>query len=54
MSKDTEKDVAFIRALADLLREKDLTEIEVEREYGEDDELKVQPDPRPSSQCQLR
>jgi acetyl-CoA carboxylase biotin carboxyl carrier protein len=41
MSKTTEDDVAFIRALAELLRETDLTEIEVEREYGEDDELKV-------------
>ncbi|MCL5778727.1 acetyl-CoA carboxylase biotin carboxyl carrier protein [Limibaculum sp. FT325] len=41
MSKSTEDDVAFIRALAQLLRESDLTEIEVEREYGEDDELKV-------------
>jgi acetyl-CoA carboxylase biotin carboxyl carrier protein len=41
MSKNTDQDVAFIRALADLLRESDLTEIEVEREYGEDDELKV-------------
>jgi len=41
MTKNTEQDVAFIRALADLLRESDLAEIEVEREYGEDDELKV-------------
>lgn len=41
MSKNTDDDVAFIQALADLLKESDLTEIEVEREYGEDDELKV-------------
>ncbi|MBK0397983.1 acetyl-CoA carboxylase biotin carboxyl carrier protein [Limibaculum sp. M0105] len=41
MSKSTEDDVAFIRALAQLLRDSDLTEIEVEREYGEDDEMKV-------------
>lgn len=34
-------DVAFIAALADLLRERDLTEIEVDREYGEDDRLTV-------------
>lgn len=34
-------DVAFIEALAKLLRENDLSEIEVEREFGEDDELKV-------------
>lgn len=34
-------DVAFIQALAQLLRDNDLSEIEVEREFGEDDELKV-------------
>jgi acetyl-CoA carboxylase biotin carboxyl carrier protein len=34
-------DVAFIRALAELLQKNDLTEIAVEREYGEDDVLKV-------------
>ncbi|HET7410342.1 MAG TPA: acetyl-CoA carboxylase biotin carboxyl carrier protein [Paracoccaceae bacterium] len=41
MSNGIEQDVAFIQALAQLLRDSDLTEIEVEREYGEDDELKV-------------
>lgn len=41
MTKNTDEDVAFIRALAELLRETDLSEIEVEREYGEDNELKV-------------
>ncbi|MEL6218069.1 MAG: acetyl-CoA carboxylase biotin carboxyl carrier protein [Pseudomonadota bacterium] len=41
MSKDIEQDIAFIRALAQLLRDTDLAEIEVEREYGEDDELSV-------------
>ncbi|MGF1551201.1 MAG: acetyl-CoA carboxylase biotin carboxyl carrier protein [Paracoccaceae bacterium] len=41
MSRDTGADVAFIRALAEILREHELGEIEVEREYGEDDELKV-------------
>ncbi len=41
MSKDTERDIAFIRALAEVLEAHDLAEIEVEREYGEDDELKV-------------
>ncbi len=41
MSKDTDKDVEFIRALAAVMHESDLTELEVEREYGEDDELKV-------------
>ncbi|MGF1501617.1 MAG: acetyl-CoA carboxylase biotin carboxyl carrier protein [Paracoccaceae bacterium] len=41
MSEITDRDVAFIRALAELLREADLTEIEVSREYGDDDELTV-------------
>jgi acetyl-CoA carboxylase biotin carboxyl carrier protein len=38
-SKDA--DVAFIEALAKLLRDNDLTEIEVDREYAEDDRLTV-------------
>ncbi|MEM7061349.1 MAG: acetyl-CoA carboxylase, biotin carboxyl carrier protein, partial [Pseudomonadota bacterium] len=41
MTKNTEQDVAFIKALADLLNDSDLGEIEVERSYGDDDELKV-------------
>ena len=41
MSKNVEQDVAFIRALADLLKEADLSEIEVKRDYGDSDELKV-------------
>ena len=41
MSRDTERDIAFIRALAEVLETHDLAELEVEREYGEDDELKV-------------
>jgi acetyl-CoA carboxylase biotin carboxyl carrier protein len=41
MNKGAEHDVAFIQALAQLLRESDLTELEVEREYSEGDELKV-------------
>ncbi len=36
-----EADVAFIEALAKLLRENDLTELEVKREYGEADRLNV-------------
>lgn len=36
-----ERDVDFIRALAELLRENDLTELQVKREYGEDDSLNV-------------
>ena len=41
MSKTTEQDVAFIQALAELLKKSDLTEIEVGRQYGDDDELNV-------------
>ncbi|MEM9062907.1 MAG: acetyl-CoA carboxylase biotin carboxyl carrier protein [Pseudomonadota bacterium] len=41
MSNSTEQDIAFIQALADLLKNSDLSEIEVERGYGEDDDLKV-------------
>ncbi len=36
-----EADVAFIKALAELLRENDLTELEVMREYADDDSLNV-------------
>jgi acetyl-CoA carboxylase biotin carboxyl carrier protein len=40
--KDThEGDVTFIRALAELLRDNDLTELEVKREYGDNDRLNV-------------
>ena len=39
--RSQESDVEFIKALAGLLRENDLTEIEVSREYGEDDSLDV-------------
>lgn len=38
-SHDT--DVAFIKALAELLRANDLTELQVKRDYGEDDSLNV-------------
>jgi acetyl-CoA carboxylase biotin carboxyl carrier protein len=34
-------DVAFIQALAELLRENDLTELQVKRDYGEHDSLNV-------------
>ncbi|MDT8326641.1 MAG: acetyl-CoA carboxylase biotin carboxyl carrier protein [Roseovarius sp.] len=40
-NKTYESDVAFIKALAELLNENDLTEISVKREYGEDDTLNV-------------
>lgn len=36
-----EADVAFIQALAELLREHDLSELQVRREYGEADSLDV-------------
>ncbi|MBU2962452.1 acetyl-CoA carboxylase biotin carboxyl carrier protein [Citreicella sp. C3M06] len=42
MSKNThEADVAFIKALAELLRDNDLTELQVKRDYAEDDSLNV-------------
>ena len=43
MSDNTthESDVSFIRALAELLRANDLTELEVKREYGDNDRLNV-------------
>ncbi|GAA6182292.1 acetyl-CoA carboxylase biotin carboxyl carrier protein [Shimia sp. NS0008-38b] len=47
--KNHDSDVAFISALAELLRENDLTELEVMREYGEDDSLNV----RVSRQTQM-
>ena len=41
-SKDThDEDVTFIRALAELLRDNDLAELEVKREYGDNDRLNV-------------
>ncbi|MCT4556985.1 MAG: acetyl-CoA carboxylase biotin carboxyl carrier protein [Pelagimonas sp.] len=42
MSKNNhDADVAFIKALAELLSENDLTELEVMREYGNEDSLNV-------------
>jgi acetyl-CoA carboxylase biotin carboxyl carrier protein len=42
MTKKThDADVAFIQALAELLRENDLTELQVKRDYGADDSLNV-------------
>jgi len=50
MSKDhTTADVAFIKALAELLNANDLTEISVKREYGDHDALNV----RVSKQVQM-
>lgn len=39
--QNTTSDVEFIRELAELLKQNDLTEIEVNREYGNADRLKV-------------
>jgi len=39
--KANETDVIFIQALAELLSAQDLTEIEVNRNYGEDDSLNI-------------
>ncbi|MEL6682996.1 MAG: acetyl-CoA carboxylase biotin carboxyl carrier protein [Pseudomonadota bacterium] len=43
MSNNTphDSDVSFIQALAELLRENDLTELQVKRDYGENDSLNV-------------
>jgi acetyl-CoA carboxylase biotin carboxyl carrier protein len=43
MTKNTphETDVSFIQALAELLRENDLTELQVKRDYAENDSLNV-------------
>ena len=42
MAKNNNKDdIAFIEALAELLNSKELAEIEIMREYGEDDALEV-------------
>lgn len=42
MTKNTrDADIAFIQALAEVLRENDLTEVKVKRAYGEDDSLDV-------------
>ncbi len=39
--KSHDDDVAFIKALAELLNDNELTELQVKREYGEDDSLNV-------------
>jgi len=40
-NKSHDADVAFIQALAELLRDNDLTELQVKRHYAEDDSLNV-------------
>ncbi|WP_371224418.1 acetyl-CoA carboxylase biotin carboxyl carrier protein [Roseovarius sp. 2305UL8-3] len=42
MPKNThESDVAFVKALAELLNDNELTELQVKRDYGENDSLNV-------------
>ncbi|MDF1871654.1 acetyl-CoA carboxylase biotin carboxyl carrier protein [Vannielia sp.] len=41
MSKTHDADVAFIQALAEMLEANDLTELQVKREYSENDSLNV-------------
>ena len=43
-------DVAFIKALAELLNENDLTELQVKRDYAEDDSLNVRVSRKPPQQ----
>ncbi|MDC1228924.1 acetyl-CoA carboxylase biotin carboxyl carrier protein [Octadecabacter sp.] len=52
MTKKTshDTDVSFIQALAELLRENDLTELQVKREYGENDALNVRVSRQPPAQ----
>jgi acetyl-CoA carboxylase biotin carboxyl carrier protein len=51
MTKNThDADVAFIRALAELLNENDLTELQVKRDYAEDDSLNVRVSRKPPPQ----
>ena len=64
-NKTHDDDVAFIKALAELLQENDLTELQVKRDYGADDSLNVRvsrrqeiaapaPTPAPASYAQAR
>ena len=51
MTKNThDSDVAFIRALAEMLNENDLTELQVKRDYAEDDSLNVRVSRKPPQQ----
>lgn len=51
MTKNThDADVAFIRALAELLNENDLTGLQVIRDYAEDDSLNVRVSRKPPQQ----
>lgn len=51
MTKNThDADVAFIKALAEVLKANDLTELQVKREYSEDDSLNVRVSRKPPQQ----
>ena len=51
MTKNThDADVAFIKALAELLNANDLTELQVKRDYAEDDSLNVKVSRHPPQQ----
>ena len=51
MTKNThDSDVAFIKALAELLNENDLTELQVKRDYADDDSLNVRVSRKPPQQ----
>ena len=51
MTKNThDADVVFIQALAELLNENDLTELQVKRDYAEDDSLNVRVSRKPPQQ----
>jgi acetyl-CoA carboxylase biotin carboxyl carrier protein len=53
MTQDSQdRDVHFIRALAELLRENDLTELQVKREYGEEGSLNVRVSRQPAAMPQ--
>lgn len=49
-NSDRDSDVSFIKALAELLRENDLTELQVKRDYGENDSLNVRVSRTPPAQ----
>ena len=52
-NKNQDADVAFIQALAELLRENDLSEVQVKREYGEHDGLNVRVSRKPEVVTQI-
>jgi len=53
-SNDIEADVTFIKALAELLNENDLTELSVKRDYGQDDSINVRVSRRTETVTQVQ